>query len=79
MAASSSCAPDFIAVALVSEPLPPSHMIVHSAAKHGYDLRLLVLNHSKTNFVSTRMAATLPFLRAPLFTLLRIPAKCCYT
>lgn len=58
------CASEFHAVALVSEPLPPSQMLVHSARTFGYDLQLLVLNHSKDNFVSTRVGATLPFLRS---------------
>ena len=57
------CTPRFYAVALVSEPLPRSHILVHSAHKFGYDLRLIVLNHSKDNFVSSRVGAALPFLR----------------
>ena len=62
---SSSCTPSFHAAALVSETLPSSHMLVRSAAYFGYDLHLLVLSdHSKENFVSTRWRAALDFLRS---------------
>ena len=39
-------------------------MLVKTAALFEYPLELLVLNHSKSNFVSSRLEATLTFLRA---------------
>lgn len=63
-ARAASCKEHLLAVALVSEPLPSSHMLVTSARLQGYDLRLIVLNHSRTNFVYTRVEATHAFLRA---------------
>ena len=64
MMAPHTCTPKLYAVALVSEPLPSSHMLVESASRFGYDLRVLVLDHSRSNFVFTRVSAMLSFLQA---------------
>ena len=64
MMAPHTCTPKLYAVTLVSEPLPSSHMLVESASRFGYDLRVLVLDHSRSNFVFTRVSAMLSFLQA---------------
>ena len=58
------CDPAFFALAVVSEELPRSHMLVQSAEHYGYNLRLLIVNHTKANVYSTRISALLDVLRA---------------
>ena len=62
---SGSCKqPRFHTVALVSEALPRSHMLIRSARYHGYELHLLVLNNQeRNNFVSSRVHSMLKFLK----------------
>jgi hypothetical protein len=58
------CTPEFLAVAVVSEPLPSDHYLLRSAAMHGYNLHLQYMKRQNFgDFVTQRFHAMLAFLR----------------